>query len=235
MSNSQHIEVVKALLVKLESREDAIQKKLDSAETGFRGWWNGSGMSPQQIEVLTREQMFLLQKIEESSVRLELLCAPTTWQKMDAYGERLTKYSGQITAASCGLWAWLRYWSIKRMKYASYTKEQWHWRKEWLAVESPFPPALKKIIQELRDCYYFTKVARGKQRMSVFKQRFSDLISLPLLLTTHSQICFFPPLSVVYLVWYYSTHPAEHEFLLTGGKAAVSQLRKKFPDDVIVG
>jgi hypothetical protein len=48
----------------LKLKKAEVQKRLNSAETGFRGWWNGTSLSPQQFEAMTQKECWLLQEIK---------------------------------------------------------------------------------------------------------------------------------------------------------------------------
>ena len=110
MADSKQIEVVKQRIADLKLETTEVQKKLALAE-GFFGRWR---MSSQQLNALIEEKKELFQKIEEHTARLEQLCAPvppplTKWQRMNEFGEELSKQISWCSVAGGAFWAWWRY------------------------------------------------------------------------------------------------------------------------------
>ena len=146
MSNSgnEKIEVVKQRIAKLELQAAEVQTQLYTAH-GFFGRWR---LSAEQIRILSDKEKFLLQKIKENAADLKQLYAPppTTWQSVNSFEEELGSQIAWMSTVGGIVFASWRYWSIMRMRFAPLRKEQWDWRKVWLQVESPFPPAVKLIM-----------------------------------------------------------------------------------------
>lgn len=153
MTDSQQVELVKQRMAKLELQQAEVQKKLDSAE-GFFGRWR---LSSQQFESLNEQRKLLFQKIKETDDELIQLYAPapppppppTKWQTLKGFRgniEFLLFVEAVILGSGAAFFTSWRRWAILRMRYAPYSKEEWYWRRELLQVESPFPPAVKKIM-----------------------------------------------------------------------------------------
>ena len=169
MSNDTQVDIVQKRLAVLRAEMDAVQKKLDGAETGLRGWWRGTSLSPHQFNALTEEKRTLFKAINAHTAEVAELLAPTKLQIANEFRKELTKLlealSARLATLSFGgvaFWSTWRYWSILRRRFAPLTKEQWYWRKNWLRVESPYPPAVKGIasVSAAYLVYYYSRHPR---------------------------------------------------------------------------
>mgnify|MGYP001593697075 CR=1 FL=1 len=136
------VEIVQNRLAELRAEKLAVQKKLYRAETGFRGWWNGTSLSRHQFQALTDDNEMLFKAIELHTAELSELLAPT--KLSNALG-RLSARLAILSIGGVALWSSWRYWSVLRMRFAPLARQQWRWRKTWLLVESPYPPAVKDV------------------------------------------------------------------------------------------
>lgn len=152
-------------LAVLTSEKAVVQRQLDAVETGLRGWWRGTSLSPDQFQAHTKQKQLLFEAIEATTAELKLLAAPTVFDKLKMANEvadQLTKRLAAILFGGVAFWSTWRYWSILRRRFAPLTKEQWYWRKNWLRVESPYPPAVKGIasVSAAYLVYYYSRHPR---------------------------------------------------------------------------
>ena len=139
---AKQIDVVKQHIAALEATEAAVQKKLDDSV----GYFGGLRYSREHRAAMYEKQKWLNDKVDEHTRELTVLHAPpppplSAADALYIKSQQLAGYMWIASTTGVFLWTAWRQWSILRMKYAPLTREQLHWRKELLLVESPYPAA----------------------------------------------------------------------------------------------